>query len=113
MSADSDDAIEALLRQDFDVQVEDDGFTAHVMRALPRSHCYGGWLSPVGMAVGAGLCWMTLRSSPIILSAWHDWLSGRLSESAGSVMIVPMGLSALGLMWAISEAAEDHRHALA
>ncbi|WP_084583207.1 hypothetical protein [Sphingomonas azotifigens] len=112
MSAEADDAIDALLRRSFDGPVEDGGFTDRVMRTLPRRHRHGAWCSLVGMIAGAVSCWVTVGSSPIMLMAWQIWVSGRPSVSLLSLVLAVMGLSVLGLIWTISEAADDPRHVL-
>jgi hypothetical protein len=113
MSDEADDAIDTLLRLGFEGPIEDDGFTDRVMRTLPSPHRQGAWFTLVGLLVGAVSCWMTVGSSPIILSGWHNWLGGRPSAPMIPLAVAVLGLSVLGLVWAISETMDENRPVLA
>ena len=70
------DPIDQLLRQQ-DVYVEDRGFTAHVMKALP--HRQRAWLSPAillsAAAIGSvlSLFWVPWRNLPALNSPDAPW----------------------------------------
>lgn len=112
MSAEADDAIDTLLRLSFDGSVEDGGFTDHVMRTLPRRRPQGAWFSFAGMIAGAVSCWLAMRSSPIVLAGWKNWVGGDSSVPLTPLLIAVLGLSVLGLIWAISESMGDDREML-
>jgi phosphotransferase system glucose/maltose/N-acetylglucosamine-specific IIC component len=113
MPADADDSIDTLLRLSFEGAVEDGGFTDRVVRTLPRRRPQGAWFSLVGMLAGAVSCWLAMRSSPIVLSGWKNWVSEDPSVPLTPLLISVLGLSLLGLIWAISESVEDGRNVLA
>lgn len=113
MSAEADDAIDTLLRLTFDGPVEDGGFTDRVVRTLPRRRPQGAWFSLVGMLAGTVSCWLAIRSSPIVLSGWKNWVSGDSPVPLIPLLIAVLGLSLLGLVWAISESVDDGREVLA
>jgi hypothetical protein len=107
MSEPEDDAVEALLRAHFEGPVPDEGFSAGVMHRLPprRRHA---WPLAVGLVTGATVCWLSLQSVPLVRAGWRDWLSGQLSATALTLLLVMGGISLLTLAWTIAEA-DDRR----
>ena len=107
MNNPDDDAIEALLRKQFEGHVPDDGFSARVMQRLPSHRSRTTWPLWVGLLVGAGVCAWSLLSSPLLQAGWRDWMASELSVPAIVLLIPVAGLSLLALLWAVMEI-EDH-----
>jgi hypothetical protein len=107
MTKEIDDALDALLREQFDGPVPDDGFCLTVMDRLPARRRHGNWPMVAGISAGVALCWLTLWFSPIANAGWRDWLSGEPSASALALLIAMTGLAVLTLAWTIAEAT-DH-----
>ena len=107
MSQQHDDAIEALLRRQFDGPVSDDGFSDRVMRQLPPRRRRMAWPLWAGVVMGAGACWMTLSFSPLLQAGWRNWMSGELSPSAIALLLAIAGMSALASWWGLAESADS------
>lgn len=112
MTNEIDDAPDALLREQFDGPVPDDGFCLTVMDRLPARRHHGNWPMAAGIGAGVALCWLTLWSAPIANAGWRDWLSGEASPSALALLIAMAGLAALALAWTIAEATDHSAQAL-
>jgi len=108
MNDPTDDAIDALLRQQFEGSVADDGFSERVMQQLPPRRRRIAWPVWASHLAGVAICWLSLRSSPLLLAGWRDWASGSLSSAAVALLIVTAGMSLLALGWSLTEA-DDHR----
>jgi len=104
----SDDAIDALLREQFDGPVPADCFCDQVMERLPARRRGYEWPLVAGIVSGAAMCWWSLKSAPIAGIGWRDWLSGEPSEPAITLMIAMMSFAILALAWAMAQA--DDRH---
>lgn len=102
-----DDAMDALLRAQFEGPVPDDGFSDATMSLVPpqrrRRHV---WPLAVGVAAGAVVCWLSVP--PLVRAGWQDLLLGQLSTSALTLLAVTAGLSLLAMAWTIAEA-DDRR----
>jgi hypothetical protein len=107
MNHTDDDAIEALLRKQFEGHVPDDGFSARVMQRLPSHRRRTTWPLWAGLLVGAGMCALSLLSSPLLHAGWRDWMASELSVPAIVLLSTVAGLSLLTLLWVLMEA-EDH-----
>jgi hypothetical protein len=101
-----DDTIDALLRQQFDGPVPDDGFSARVMQRLPPRRRHVTWPLWAGILVGAGACWSSLLFSPLLRAGWQDWLAGELSMPAFVLLVAMAGMSALAGWWCVAEAGD-------
>jgi hypothetical protein len=106
MNPPDDDAIEALLRKQFQGPVSDAGFTARVMQRLPSQRRRTTWPSWVGLLAGAGVCAWSLQSSPLLLAGWRDWVGSELSVAAITLMVAGASLALMALLWAVMEADE-------
>lgn len=107
MNDPSDDALDALLREQFDGPVAGDGFAERVMERLPpRRRRLRTWPMAAGVAAGMVACWLSLRSVPVINAGWQDWQALELSPSAMTLLLVVSGVSLLALLWALAEADE-------
>lgn len=104
MTDEMEDAIDVLLREQFEGLVPDDGFCERVIEQLPARQRRVDWPLVAGTLAGAAMCWFSLWSAPITYVAWRDWLSGELSASAITLFISMMGVSILALAWTIAEA---------
>lgn len=105
MNHERDDAIEALLRKQFDGPVADEGFSQRLMQRLPRRRAtLPLWL---GIVAGVVACWLALLSSPLLQTGWADWMHGDWSASAISMLLVALGMAILALAWGVAEI-EDH-----
>jgi len=103
MSEPHDDGIEALLRQQFEGSVADDGFSGRVMRQLPPRRRRAGWPLWLGMVAGAAACWPCLAGAPLLQAGWRDWLRGELSLPVAGMWLAVIGLSWLALGWGLAE----------
>ena len=104
MNHEQDDAIEALLRKQFDGAIPDDGFSERVMQQLPARRRRIAWPLWVGLAAGAGGCWLSLTAAPLMRVGWHDWTHGELSPSTVTLLLAMAGMSLLACWWTIAEA---------
>ena len=104
MSHPNDDAIEALLRKQFDGPVSDEGFSERVMQRLPPRRHRMAWPLWAGVVAGAGACWLTLLSSPLLHDGWRNWMRGELSASAIALLLAIAGMSLLASWWSVAEA---------
>ena len=94
--------IEELLRRDFRA-LDDDGFTAKVMRALPERGPRGAAWLPVGGLIGGLLGWWSLLPASLLQGATGEWLAG---EVGGSLAILYLLLLVVGLLtcaWSLEE----------
>lgn len=107
MSDPHDDAIEALLRQQFDGPVVDGGFCERVMQRLPPRRQHVAWPLWTGIASGVGFCWASLVMAAPLHVGWRDWLHGDWS-AAGVVtlLLITACMSLLALGWALAEPAD-------
>lgn len=110
MSDEIEDALDVLLREQFDGPVADGGFCLSVMEHLPARRRRKDWPVAVGTLAGAVTCWFSLRSAPIAYTGWQDWLSGDLSASASALFVAIASMAILTLAWTIAEA--DDRNTL-
>lgn len=104
MNPSRDDAIEALLRKQFDGAVRDDGFSDRLMQRLPQRRRRVAWPSWAGVLAGAVACWLALWPSPLLRNGWQDWVGGHWS-AAGIVMLATLAvMTLLALAWSVAEA---------
>jgi hypothetical protein len=99
-----DDAIEALLRGQFDGPLPDDGFSERVMQRLPTRRRRVAWPLWAGVLAGMGACWLGLLSAPLLQVGWRDWAGGELSAPAIILLSVAAGMSLLASWWSVAEA---------
>jgi len=104
MNDQMEDAIDALLREQFDGPVPAAGFCDQVMARLPARRRRHRWPLAAGVLAGVAMCWFSLWSSPITYIGWRDWLSGELSAPALTLFLSIMCLAILALAWTIAEA---------
>lgn len=103
MNDPSDDAIEALLRKQFDGPVPDAGFSDRVMQRLPPRRRRSAWPLWAGVLAGVVACWLGLRHAPILHVGWSDWLHADWSIPAITVALLIVGTSLLALCWGVGE----------
>ncbi len=106
MNAQMEDAIDALLREQFEGPVPADGFCEEVMERLPVQRSRNRWPLAAGVLAGVAMCWFSLWSAPITHIGWRDWLSGELSAPVVTLFLSMMGLAVLALAWTIAEAGD-------
>lgn len=99
-----DDAIETLLRRQFEGPLPDDGFADRVMRQLPPRRRRVTWPLWTGILAGAAACWLSLLRTPFLHGGWRDWMNGQLS-APGIVLLTAMaGMALLACWWTLAEA---------
>lgn len=104
MNQSQGDAIEELLRKQFDGPVLDEGFSRRLLQRLPQRRRRVTWPLWFGIATGAVACWLALLSSPLPRTAWRDWMSGEWSAPTIVLLLVALGMSMLALAWGVAEA---------
>lgn len=104
MNHERDDAIETLLRKQFDGPVRDAGFSERLMQRLPQRRRRVAWPSWAGALAGVAACWLALWPSPLLRRGWQDWVGGDWS-AAGIVMLATLAvMTLLALAWSVAEA---------
>ena len=103
MNHPEDDAIESLLREQFDGPVRDEGFSDRLMRRLPRRR-RATWPLWGGTLGGAVACWVALLFSPLVGAGWRDCLNGQWSAPSVTVLLAMLGMAMLALAWGLAEA---------
>lgn len=106
MNEPRDASIDALLRQQFEGPVADDGFCDRVMQRLPARRRARRWQLPACMLAGLGACLWHLSSAPLIRAGLQDWMSGSLSPAAVIMLLAVMGVSLLASWWALTESGQ-------
>ncbi|HET7161602.1 MAG TPA: hypothetical protein VFI32_02915 [Rhodanobacteraceae bacterium] len=104
MNQSQDDAIEALLRTQFDGPVLDEGFSRQVMQRLPQRRRRVTWPLWGGVLAGVGACWAALLFSPLLRVGWTDWASGHWSAAAITLSLAMLGMAMLAFAWGVTEA---------
>ena len=103
MTPSDDDEIDALLRDQFDGAVPDDGFTDRLMRQPRPRRRRAAWPVIAGIAAGIGASWLSLLPTPLLQAGWRDWASGEPSDSAIVLMAAMAGMSLLACWWTAME----------
>jgi hypothetical protein len=104
VSEQSDDALDALLREQFEGRIPADDFCDRFMERLPPRRRFATLPLAVGISAGAAMCWLSLRSERLLNIGWHDYLSGDLSAPAVTLLTTITGISLLALAWIMLEA---------
>lgn len=103
MSRLSDQDLDELLRRAFTGAVDDDGFSARVMRALPVRPRPRPWLLPGAAMAGGLLAWWVLLPSPLLQQFAQEWLAGSFGGASAGVCLLSFGVALLGCGWALEE----------
>ena len=101
-----DEAIEALLRRQFEGVVPDEGFSERVMQRLPLRRRRATWPVWAGILMGTALCWTSLQALPLLRISWRDWLHGEWSAPAITLLLAMACMSLLALGWALVESSD-------
>lgn len=104
MNHERDDAIETLLREQFDGPVRDEGFSEQLMRRLPQRRRRVAWLVWGGVLAGAATCWLALLPSRLLREGWQDWAGGHWSAPGVVVLSTVAVMTLLALAWSVAEA---------
>lgn len=104
MTDESEDMVDALLRDQFVGPLADDGFCDRVMNQLPAKRRRHHWPLAAGAFAGVAAYGISLWSAPITNAGWRDWLAGEMSASVMTLFISMIGMAVLALAWAIAEA---------
>lgn len=104
MSELSDDAIESLLRKQFDGPVADAGFSDRAMQTLPPRGRRITWPLRAGILAGVTTCWLGLVRAPLVHAGWSDWMGGEWSIPAFTMVLAIAGMSLLAVCWGVAEA---------
>ena len=104
MSDMHDNDIEALLRQNFEGPVANDGFSEKVMQRLPARRRIK-WPLLGGALAGVAGCALSLLRSSLLSDGWRDWLRGEWQSMPAMVLLLAMaGMTLLACWWGASEA---------
>lgn len=106
MNPRSDEAIEALLRAQFDGPVPDEGFSARVMQVLPPRRRRVDWPLWAGIVAGVVTCWLSLVSAPLLQVGLSTWMGSELTAPVITSLLTVTGMSLLALWWGVAEADE-------
>ena len=101
------DAVDTLLRQQFDGPVPDDGFSNRMMQRLPLRRCRVEWPLWAGLAAGVAASWFGLVAVPLVHVGWRDLIGCELSSSAITLLLAIAGMSLLTCWWTIAEPDEQ------
>ncbi|MGZ5041711.1 MAG: hypothetical protein ACXWG1_02260 [Usitatibacter sp.] len=87
MSETAQDKLDKLLRRDALAAIDDGGFTARVMQALPpRTAPHAGWLKPAlvlgSTALGSALAWLFAPGSVGSMQGFVDLASSHVTPAA-------------------------------
>lgn len=104
MSRVQDDAIETLLRKQFDGPIRDEGFSERLLRRLPPRRRRVAWPLGVGILAGAAACWLTLLPSRLVRNGWQDWVGGHWSAASVVMLLAVASMALLALVWGVAEA---------
>ena len=103
MNHSDDHDIDALLREQFDGAVPDDGFADRVMQQPRPRRRRALWPVAAGIVAGIGACWLSLLPSALLRVGWQHWISGELSASAFILLAAAGGMSLLACWWTTME----------
>ena len=103
MNHPDDDDIDALLREQFEGPVADDGFADRVLRQPRPSRRRAAWPVAAGIVAGMVACGFSLSSTALLRAGWQDWTVGELSTPAIVLMAVAAGMSLLACWWTTME----------
>lgn len=103
MSELDDQAIDALLRKQFEGPVRDAGFSDRVMQRLPPRRRRVTWPLWAGLLAGVVACWLGLLDAPILRAGWGDWLHAGWTLPAVAVLLAIAGMSLMALCWGVAE----------
>ncbi len=104
MNPSPEDEVEALLHEQFDGPIADNGFSDRLMRQLPHRRRRATWPLWTGILTGAAACWLTLLPSPLLHLGWRDSVNGEWSAASVSMLLVMLVMVMLALAWAVVEA---------
>jgi hypothetical protein len=99
-----DDAVDALLRRQFEGAVADNGFCDRLMQQLPARPRRRAWPLWSGIAAGTAACALSLWSTPLVQLGWRDWAGGQLSAPVIALLLALAGMSLLAMCWSLAEA---------
>jgi hypothetical protein len=107
MNQSQDDAIEGLLRAQFDGPLRDEGFSGQVMHRLPqRRHGRITWPLWIGVVAGAATCWLALLPSRLLREGWQDWTGGHWSVTGLAMLSALVVMILLAFAWSVAEAGD-------
>lgn len=99
----SDQHLDDLLRRHFPGGVADDGFSARVMRALPKRRDPRHGLLPAAAAAGGVLAWLALMPSPLWQQVAQEWLARDLGAATIGVGALLLGVTIASCAWSLEE----------
>lgn len=109
MKEPTEEAIEALLREEFVGPVPDGGFTDSVMARVPTSRARSSWPTLAGVGAGTAACWASLWSAPFTQTGWRDLASGYPTVAAVVLLSAMTGMAILAMAWSVAEADVEFR----
>ena len=107
MNHSDDHEIDALLREQFDGAVPDEGFAERVMQELPPRRRRAAWPVLAGVVAGIAACWLSLLHTSLLQVGWQHWINREPSASAIVLMAAAAGMSLLACWWTTMES-ESH-----
>ena len=103
MNEADDTDIDALLRDQFDGPVADDGFVERVMRQPRPRRRRVAWPLGVGIVAGVAACWLSLLPASLLRVGWQAWVHGQASPSAFILLAALGGMALLACWWTAME----------
>jgi hypothetical protein len=107
MISNDGDKLERILGRDARTAIDDDGFTARVMGALPRRVAArpAGWLAPAlvlgSTALGSVLAWLFAPSGVNAAQGFVDLASRSLTPSAVATLAMSLALLVAAIVLAV------------
>lgn len=107
MNHQEDDAIDQLLRAQFDGAIPDDGFSERLMLRVPARRRRAAWPLWAGVVGGVAASWLSLLPSQLLHVGWREWTGGELSATGVTLLLAFAVMSLMAMCWSVAEA-DDH-----
>ncbi len=103
MNETPDDALDVLLRREFEGPVPDEGFAARLSRSLPPRRRRRAWPLPLAAVTGGVLAGAAVATSPLWGDVAREAAAGVPGAASALLLTVALCLGALSCAWALEE----------